>query len=130
MNPILESCGHLEGVGREQPRPIDEICSASSDSSTPNPTTTRWNETFTTRVASSHSTCRKNAAPIKEDPPGGDLKVGREKHCCPRSECTSEGRHRGACFSEDAGGSLVDRKHERAKDRRSLVLAWQSPSGP
>ena len=60
---------------------------------------------------------------------GGDLTVRREIHRCPRSECTSKGHH---CFdgysrdAPDAGGSLVDSKHERVRSRmtsRGLVDA-------
>ena len=41
-----------KGVGRSQPRPIDELCSMSSDSSSASDATSaRWYETFTTRVA-------------------------------------------------------------------------------
>ena len=118
-----------EGVGRNQPRPIDEIASVSSDSSgAPQATTARWYEAFATRVAPSQTTRRSvSSEPAKTQLrskrtrlPGGDLKVGRENHCCLRSECRSEGRPRGACFSKDvrdAGGSLVDRKHKRVHSR-------------
>ena len=47
------------GVGRKQPRPIDEIASVSSDSSgAPHATTARWYEAFATRVAPSQTTRR------------------------------------------------------------------------
>ena len=86
-----------KGIGRKQPRPIDDLCLVSSDSSiTSDATSARWYETFATRVAS--STCRPvglgRQAPKKTQPrsenarhAGGDLKIGKESnHCCRRSE--------------------------------------------
>ena len=48
---------HPKGVGKRRPRPIDELFSESSESSsTLHTTTTRWYEAFETRVAPSQST--------------------------------------------------------------------------
>ena len=89
-----------KGVGSKQPRPSDEMCSVSSDSSSATDATSdRCHGTFATRVASSQSTRR-----LCETSRWGR---GKAHHCF-------------AWFSRDvrdAGGSLVERKHERAHSR-------------
>ena len=114
------------GVGKKQPRPIDEFCSVSSDSSHTS-ASARWYETLATPVASSQSTFRprKNAGntlPVSEKSrrSRGDRTVGRETHRCPRSECRNKGLHCLAQYSRDArdaGSILVDRKYDRVRRR-------------
>ena len=51
-----------KGVGRKQQRPIDELCSVSSDSSsTCDATSARWYVTFVTRVACQSGACSTDA---------------------------------------------------------------------
>ena len=56
VNSSLKSGGSMSArreLGKKRPRPIDELCSRTSDSGrTADATSARWHETLTTRVAS------------------------------------------------------------------------------
>ena len=109
-----------KGVGKKRPRPIDEPCSESSDSSSPaDATSARCYATFAANVASSRSARRpecSSSSKTKPRPKGpgrsGGPMHGRDIHRCRRSECRSEGRH---CFAwdsrdaPDAGASTGER---------------------
>ena len=117
MNPSPKSGGlskRPEGVGRKQPRPIDEICSGSSDSrSTPDATTARWYETF--------FCTRSTVTRTPEDETSRWRPEGRKRIIIDALAPNEEAKDVTValvCFSRDvpdAGG--IDRKDERVRRR-------------
>ena len=129
---MFQKSGRPKEVGKRQPRPIDELFSESSgSSSTSDRTTARWYEAFEARVTASQLTRQSEWSSSSETESrlrrpgrsGVDPTHEEEIHRCPRSECRSVCRHCFAWYSRDAhdaGGSLVGRKHERVRKRMTF----------
>ena len=97
-------------VGKRRPRPIDELLSESSEStSTSDATTARWCEASETRAAASQSN-RQSEKVVRVPTRRAEGKSHRS-----RSKCGSAGHRRFAQTSRDvrdAEGRVVGRKHK------------------